>query len=303
MPVHNGMPYLPLAVNSILSQSFTDFEFIIVDDCSHDDTPRYLKSITDERIVLVILPENKGVTGALQEGMKCVNGKYVARLDADDIAKPHRLQTQVDFLESNPKIGLLGSSIELIDASGKLLSHVNLAKDDIEIRWRFLVKNPFFHSTVMFRHDLLGKHNLGYTLKHGEDYHLWVEMMRFCKGAISAEELIQYRTHQQSWTTTKGKEQERAFDEINGQILERYIPGLRKKIDVPNFVEWMRSPVRIRHNQTLFKDTYILLVNSFAETELDNNVRRTFIESKLRHVRDNSIWMKLKSVLNGKAHE
>jgi glycosyltransferase involved in cell wall biosynthesis len=110
MPVYNGMPYLPLAVESILNQSFRDFEFIIVDDCSNDDSLKYLRTITDERMVLVPLPENKGVTGALQEGMNRVRGKYVARLDADDVAKPHRLQAQVNFLESHSDVGLLGSN-------------------------------------------------------------------------------------------------------------------------------------------------------------------------------------------------
>lgn len=303
MPVYNGMPYLPLAVESILNQSFRDFEFIVVEDCSNDDSLKYLRSITDERMVLIPLAENKGVTGALREGMNRVRGKYVARLDADDVAMPHRLQTQVDYLERNPEVGLLGGSIELIDASGKFLKHVDLSKDDIEIRWRFLFKNPFFHSTVMFRCDLVKKHQLGYTRKHGEDYQLWVELMQFCKGAISSDELIQYRSHPHSWTFTKGSEQQMAFDEINGSILERYIPGIRKKIDLTAFVTWMRNPKKIQQDQTLFIDTYTLLVNIFANTELETKVKIEFVKNKLRLIKDNSIWMRLKTFMKSREYE
>lgn len=299
MPVYNGMPFLALAVASILNQSFRDFEFIIVDDCSNDDSLKYLRTIADERMVLVPLPENKGVTGALQEGMSRVRGKYVARLDADDLAKTHRLQTQVDYLEHNPEVGLLGSSIELIDASGKFLKHVNLAKDDIEIRWRFLLKNPFFHSTVMFRYDLVKKHHLGYARKHGEDYQLWVELMQFCKGAITSDELIQYRTHQQSWTFTKCSQQQTAFDEINGRILERYLPGIRSKVDVSNFVFWMRNPKK-NDEQKLFTEIYIELVNAFARMEIESDKRINFVKKKLLTLKRGSLWMRLKAFMNHK---
>lgn len=299
MPVYNGMPFLALAVASILNQSFRDFEFIIVDDCSNDDSLKYLRTIADERMVLVPLPENKGVTGALQEGMSRVRGKYVARLDADDLAKTHRLQTQVDYLEHNPEVGLLGSSIELIDASGKFLKHVNLAKDDIEIRWRFLLKNPFFHSTVMFRYDLVKKHHLGYARKHGEDYQLWVELMQFCKGAITSDELIQYRTHQQSWTFTKSSQQQTAFDEINGRILERYLPGIRSKVDVSNFVFWMRNPKK-NDEQKLFTEIYIELVNAFARMEIESDKRINFVKKKLLTLKRGSLWMRLKAFMNHK---
>lgn len=261
MPVYNGMPYLPLAVQSILNQSFRDFEFIIVDDCSKDDSLRYLRSIQDTRIVLVPLQQNKGVTGALQEGMLKVRGKYVARLDADDLAKPHRLQTQVNFLESHPEVGLLGSSFELIDSSGNLLRHVDITKDDIEIRWKFLFKNPFFHSTVMFRHNLVKEHHLGYSRKHGEDYQLWVEMMQFCRGAISDDELIQYRTHQQSWTFTKNADQVQAADEIASNEILKYISIKRDKI--PLLFSFVRGNKLEETLQKEIQKLYTKLIETF----------------------------------------
>jgi glycosyltransferase involved in cell wall biosynthesis len=297
MPVYNGMPYLPLAVESILNQTFTDFEFIIVNDSSADSSIEYLNSLDDARIVLVNLQQNLGVTGALQEGMKRVRGRYVARLDADDIAKPNRLQRQVEYLESNPKVGLLGSSIELIDSSGNLLKHVNLAKDDIEIRWKMLFKNPFFHSTVMFRSDLIINHQLGYTRMYGEDYQLWTELLQFCKGTISCEELIQYRTHQQSWTFTKKLQQQAAFDEINTSILKSYIPEIGNKVDIPRFVFWMRNSKRSEKEQKLFTETYSVLIKTFANKELESNEKIIFVNKQLQRPRDISLWIRLKFFL------
>ncbi|HRJ30862.1 MAG TPA: glycosyltransferase [Cyclobacteriaceae bacterium] len=300
MPVYNGMPYLAQAVESILTQSFRDFEFIIVDDCSNDDTIMYLRSITDKRMVVLPLPENRGVTGALQEGMRHVKGKYVARLDADDVAKPNRLQIQVDYLENNPSIGLLGSSLELIDADGNFLKHVNLTRNDIEIRWRFLVKNPFFHSTVMFRYDLVKQNRLGYSRKHGEDYQLWVDLLKFCKGAILRDELIQYRSHAQSWTYTKMAQQQTAFDEINGAVLEQYLPGITSKVEIRKFVSWMRNPEIRNEGGTLFWDTYRLLVNAFASIEVEPSARKHFVKNKLNLIQGNSVWIRLKSLMKSR---
>jgi glycosyltransferase involved in cell wall biosynthesis len=292
MPVYNGMPYLPLAVESILSQSFRDFEFIIVDDCSNDDSLKYLRTITDERMVLVPLPENKGVTGALQEGMNRVRGKYVARLDADDVAKSHRLQTQVDYLANNPGVGLLGGSIELIDASGKFLKRVNLAKDDIEIRWRFLFKNPFFHSTVMFRYDLVKKHHLGYTRKHGEDYQLWVELMQFCKGAITSDELIQYRSHQQSWTFTKGSEQVDASIDIALQQMRKLINEKDQKLI--ELIRWTRGQLPGSEKNSELCSMYLKLMTGFIRQYVIN-INAHFVLSALKLIRKRmGIWAYLR---------
>ncbi len=280
MPVYNGMPYLPMAAESILNQTFTDFEFIIVNDCSTDGSNKYLHSLHDVRIVLVELQQNLGVTGALQEGMKRVRGKYVARLDADDMAKPHRLQTQVDYLERNSEVGLLGSSVELIDASSKFLKHVNLAKDDIEIRWKFLFKNPFFHSTVMFRYALVNKHHLGYFRKHGEDYQLWVELMQFCEGAISKDELIQYRTHQQSWTFTKNSNQVHAADEIASNEILKYISIKNDKI--PLLISFARGNKLEKTIRNEIENLFIKLVEAF----LLKNKRNVTLKITLQLLRE-----------------
>ncbi|MCX7744996.1 MAG: glycosyltransferase [Flavobacteriales bacterium] len=223
MPVYNGMPYLPKAVASILKQTFSDFEFIIIDDGSTDNSASYLRSVHDPRIKLINLPTNAGVTKALQRGLLHSKGKYIARLDADDLALPDRLAFQVQYMESHPDIVLMGSSYQLIDEEDNVIKYVNIAKKDLEIRWKLLFKNPFIHSTVIFRHSVLTKNNLGYRQAHGEDYRLWVDILEYGKAEISDKPLVKYRVHPNSWTTTKNDQQVKAAYEIASKEIRKYI--------------------------------------------------------------------------------
>ena len=110
MTVYNGMPYLPAAVDSVLRQTYEDFEFVIVDDGSTDETPKFLASLTDPRIKL-LHQENQGTAVAANLGLKLCRGEYIARMDSDDVSELHRLKTQVDFLDRHPEVGLVGAQM------------------------------------------------------------------------------------------------------------------------------------------------------------------------------------------------
>ncbi len=114
MPVYNSSGYLSDAIESILSQTYSDFEFIIIDDASTDNSIEIIYSYHDPRIVLLKNDINLGVTHSLNKGIKHARGKYIARMDADDIALPQRIELQVDFLEKNPEFILVGSFFEVI---------------------------------------------------------------------------------------------------------------------------------------------------------------------------------------------
>ncbi len=247
MPVYNGMPYLPLAVESILSQSFRDFELIVVDDCSTDDSLQYLKTITDKRLNLISLQQNKGVTGALREGMARIRGKYIARLDADDIALPERLQVQIDFLDANPKYGLVGSSVSTMDSYGINLSQNSRAIDDLEIRWKMLFKNPFVHSTVVFRKSIIDSFGLNYVELHAEDYHLWNNVLQHTEACILKDILVHYRIHNKSWTTTKGAKQANARKELSFKLVNQIFfttgKNLMTENDFTNLINWKKKGI------------------------------------------------------------
>lgn len=117
MTVYNGMPYLPAAVESVLEQTFADFEFIVVNDGSTDGTADYLAGVTDPRL-RVLYQENAGTAVAANHGLEYCRGEYTARMDADDVSLPHRLQTQVDYLDQHPRVGLVGAQMAPLGAAG-----------------------------------------------------------------------------------------------------------------------------------------------------------------------------------------
>ena len=122
MPVYDGMPYLPLALDSILRQTFRDFEFIVIDDGSTDATADILAvcAARDPRLRVLTLPQSRGIVAALNSGLGAARGEFIARMDADDIALPERLEQQVGFLDAHPDHVLVGSSSSFIDSVGKV---------------------------------------------------------------------------------------------------------------------------------------------------------------------------------------
>ena len=150
MSVYNGEKYLREAVNSILNQTFKDFEFIIINDGSTDGTREILESYNDPRIIL-IHKGNMGLTQSLNKGIALAKGKYIARQDADDISLPERLEKQIEFLERNEKVALLGTAIEIIDEIGNYLQTIKPPTDDSSIRKGIKQNNYFCHGSVIFK--------------------------------------------------------------------------------------------------------------------------------------------------------
>jgi glycosyltransferase involved in cell wall biosynthesis len=288
MPVYNGMPYLPQAVSSIINQTFSDFEFIIVNDGSADGTTSYLNNLNDTRIVLIHTEKNQGLTAALQLGMERAQGKYIARLDADDIALPHRLNFQVAYMERNPEIVLLGTACEVIDRNGNRLKGSLKSLDDLEIRWKMLFKNPFVHSTVMFRSDIIRKHQLTYVLRHGEDYQLWVELLRYGKGIILPEITIQYRVHDSSWTFTKDNEQRRAVYQVAYHLHQQYLSCSMTELE--GLISWVRGKKEVGTSLQVVVSYYVSLLASFIKKHR-SEVPFTFIKDKLCLLRKRLGWM------------
>lgn len=115
MPVYNAEKFLKPAIESILNQTFSDFELIIIDDNSNDKTADIIKSYNDNRIKHIVNPNRIGFTNSLNQGLKIAQGDYIARMDADDISDPERFSKEIEFLENNPDIGVCGSWMKIID--------------------------------------------------------------------------------------------------------------------------------------------------------------------------------------------
>ena len=178
MSVYNGERFLRQAVDSILAQTFTDFEFVVVDDGSTDGTAEILKGYTDPRLRM-IRQENIGLIGSLNRAVDIASGEYIARMDADDISLPRRLEQQLEWLESKPGIAVLGTQAAEIDEAGDTLRrHYYPVGSDAIAKALLRGATALCHGTVMFRRACFEKVG-GYRrpFEHAEDYDLWLRMI------------------------------------------------------------------------------------------------------------------------------
>jgi glycosyltransferase involved in cell wall biosynthesis len=175
LPVYNGGRYLQGAVQSILNQSFSDFELIVVDDGSTDNTLSILKSFDDPRLIVLNHERNSGIVATLATGLVRCRGKYIARMDSDDIALPHRLQEQVAFFEAHPDVGVVDTVQTVIDEQGVPVGRTNSPVIEAADIIRTLPKrNCLGHPSVMVKGDLLRAY--GYRNVAYEDYDLWLRL-------------------------------------------------------------------------------------------------------------------------------
>lgn len=197
MAVWNGARYLEKAVQSILTQTFTDFEFVIIDDGSTDSTPEKLQRYrAADRRIRVYHQENAGLTRSLNRGFALAQGEYLARMDCDDIAFLDRFERQVEFLDRHPQVALVGSSVVRIDESGREIKRSDCPTSHAEIVRALADYNCFTHSTVMLQKDKLtavGGYREAY--RHAEDYDLWVRLAERYELANLAEPLLYYRVY------------------------------------------------------------------------------------------------------------
>lgn len=177
MPVYNGEKYLNEAIDSILGQTFKDFEFLIINDGSTDKTGEILESYNDPRIKIIDNEKNIGLTKSLNKGLKLARGEYIARQDADDISMTERLEKEVLFLDHNKNIALVGTYYYMINEKGKILNTAKLLTNSEEIKIGLLKGNRFGHGSVMFRGECVKE--VGYyreELGPVEDYDLWLRI-------------------------------------------------------------------------------------------------------------------------------
>lgn len=192
MPVYNGAKYLSEAINSILNQTFTNYEFLIINDGSTDTSENIIKSFNDTRISYVKNEKNLGLIKTLNKGLDLAKGDYIARMDADDIAKTHRIKTQYNFLKKNPSIDICGCSFSWFGNKTGLIKR----NESPEMTKVLLL----FHCSithVLLKKQALKEHNLKYdeNILHAEDYDLWARSSKFLNLANCPEILMKYRWH------------------------------------------------------------------------------------------------------------
>lgn len=197
MAVHNGGPYLDASIASIVQQTFTDWEMVVVDDASDDGTSQVLARwmSEDSRIRTVSNASNIGQTASLNKGLRECRGEWVARQDADDLSDPRRLAVQMEFLDKHPDIVLLGTQGILIDVATRKVGLLDVPCREPGILWTSMFLNPFLHTSVVFRRsEVLEKYG-GYDdgFRIAQDYDLWVRILNDAPTANLPARLVSYR--------------------------------------------------------------------------------------------------------------
>lgn len=195
MAVYNGEKYLHEAIASVLTQTFVNFEFIIINDGSSDNSLSIINSYSDKRIKLINNNGNKGLIYSLNSGIDASSGKYIARMDADDICLPERLKKQFEYLEFHPNIGVIGC--DYLSFSEKHSSYIKSIYKSGEIKSFLLFTATMCHPTLMLRKQILIENKLHYseTAKHVEDYDLWCRLILVTDFYNLNELLFKYRDH------------------------------------------------------------------------------------------------------------
>jgi glycosyltransferase involved in cell wall biosynthesis len=286
MSVYNGESYLKEAIDSILMQTFADFEFIIVDDGSTDSSAAIVKSYSDSRIRLV-QQENMGLSKALNKGISLAKGRYIARLDSDDVSLPERLKLQFDFLEKNSKAVIVGSNAIVMDKDGNTIFYSEKKTQWEEIK-SILPNTPFYHSATFFRKDTFEKAGGYYeAIKHHfEDVILWNKMAALGELYNLKEPLIKYRVVPEgisNRTVKTGKIMTSIYKNViqNGGLFASD-ELLLKQITVPRSAQWKLS------------NYYLNVGKMFLEINSDKSNARKNIWKAVQHNLFNYIaWFNL----------
>lgn len=221
MPAYNAGLYIAEAIDSILSQTYTNLEFLIINDGSTDNTVTVIESYNDSRIRLVSNDKNRGLIYSLNRGLELAQGKYIARMDADDITTDIRFETQVRFLEAHSDIDILGTALVYLDTPYEI--HHPLVHDDIVIG--LIDNSTVAHATIMMRRDTVVVKKLIYEeeYKHIEDYRFWLEaVIKGVRFANIDDVFYHYRTHPEQVCSVNYNFQERTKEPVRLAYLSHF---------------------------------------------------------------------------------
>lgn len=231
LPVYNGQAYLKKAIDSILNQSFQDFELVIVDDGSSDSSLDLIGSYADKRIVL-ISQENTGLPGALNRAIDEAKGRYLARHDQDDVSLPMRFEEQLRLMEAQD-LDFCGCNIVTMDDSGNVMKEVVMPATPDLITITMACTVPFAHGSVMVRKSFLDRHVLRYRQGSStEDYELWCEAYRLGAHFGNVNQvLFQYRDFSSSLSKVTAKKMQAYTHQLRRRFIKMNASAVQEAID------------------------------------------------------------------------
>ncbi|MDA7926715.1 glycosyltransferase [Verrucomicrobiales bacterium] len=224
LPAYNAERHLAEAVRSVLAQSFSDFELIVINDGSSDRTADIIREIDDSRIRLIQHDQNSGLIAVLNEGISLAKGRFIARMDADDICEISRFEEQLAYFEANPNVGVLGTAIKIIDDEGRGGKVFEMPLLPEEIEWALPLFCPVAHPSVMMRADIIREAG-GYSssAELAEDYELWGRMAKETAIANLSSPLLKLRKHPESVTSSRVQEHLRASALVSKGLIDSHL--------------------------------------------------------------------------------
>lgn len=220
MPIYNGAAFLREAIDSVLTQNFGEFEFLIIDDGCTDASPAIVVSYTDPRIRLLQNGKRLGLVQSLNKGLDLARGEYIARMDCDDISLPQRLARQVAFMDRHSQVGVCGTWVETIgEPTGDVWRYPS---DPEVIRCQLLFESVIAHPSAIMRRTLFGKARLSYSplYPRAQDYDLWVRSAKSFALSNIAAVLLLRRVHSQQVGVRDGEEQRAAATRVRAAQIE-----------------------------------------------------------------------------------
>lgn len=288
MPVYNGLPYLNEAISSIFSQTLDDFEFICIDDGSTDGSAEVISRVQDSRWRWVRNSRRSGLSKALNRGLRMARAAYWARMDADDISLPRRLEGQAAFLDNNPDVSLVGVWAQTMGLPKEQIWRLPVLPEEIQAE--LLFNSPLMHSAVMLRRKDFVDRGLRYspTVERAQDYDLWERAARQLRFANLPEVLLRYRIHAGQVGNAFGHQQAKTAALVRARQLRRL--GLRiakRDLDLHNEI----SVWKFETNSTFLRRTEAWL----RGIERANRHKKIYDDSALNAVLEQRWWAACRS--------
>lgn len=251
MPVYNGEKFLRQAIESILNQTFTDFEFLIFNDGSTDSSAEIIKSYSDKRIRFFNSKENEGLVFQLNKGIDEAIGEYIARMDADDVALPERFSKQIKFLEKNPSIALCGTWVDIIGEKGNIINVLETPILHDELVAIHFIANKMIHPSMIGKTFVFKEFKYKEEWFLVEDYYFQIEVAKKYKLANIPDVLLQYRHYGGNISTTRREKLEKVVRKIYKlKLKELDIEVDDKQLDF--HLDCLRNQIKIKnHNKAL----------------------------------------------------
>jgi glycosyltransferase involved in cell wall biosynthesis len=213
MSVFNCEKYLKDSINSILNQSYSNFEFIIINDASTDSSRAIILSFSDSRIVYLENENNIGLTNSLNKAISVAKGDFIARMDADDWSYPNRLEIQVEYLKDNTQVAYVGSNGYFFIDHTNEEKYVNLSLNNEYLFTELFFNNYFIHTSILFRKSIFNEFNYNNKIKFAQDYYLWSQILKKYSAANIDLPLVRYRIHNKSISIEKKELQDQFVKE------------------------------------------------------------------------------------------